>query len=90
MDADGGDQMADEMKNLTLNEDTECDDGALEDDSQASEKKPSVSMRNMHFTNGDWYPEEKPRLAPPPDTGTLFEFGEGGVFCCIFFALCIL
>lgn len=73
MDADGGDQAADEMKKLSIKDEGE-ETGTLdvledEDESLGTtlEKKPTLSVKDMHFTNGDWYPEEKPRIAPPPD-----------------------
>ncbi|XP_022659242.1 uncharacterized protein LOC111266808 isoform X2 [Varroa jacobsoni] len=70
MDADGGDQVADELKSLDLKDTASVEEEVVEDEESQnlrSERVPSVSMRTMHFTNGDWYPEEKPKIAPPSD-----------------------
>lgn len=75
MDADGGDQVADELKSLDLKDTASVEEEVVEDEESQnlrSERVPSVSMRTMHFTNGDWYPEEKPKIAPPSDPGKRF------------------
>lgn len=59
-DRSEGDQLAKDLELLTLEGD-EADNSVQE----------SVSMRDMHFTNGDWYPKEKPkpkRIQDEPDS----------------------
>ena len=52
-DKSEGDQLVKELEGLTL-----------EDDEATQE---SVSMKDMHFTNGDWYPKEKPKPPRVPE-----------------------
>lgn len=58
-DKSEGDQLVKELEGLTL-----------EDDDANISTQDSVSMRDMHFTNGDWYPKEKPKPPKvPPQLG---------------------
>lgn len=60
-DKSEGDQLVKNLEGLTL-----------EDDEANNSTQESVSMRDMHFTNGDWYPKEKPKLATVSEKAGLF------------------
>ncbi|XP_028968053.1 stress response protein nst1-like [Galendromus occidentalis] len=62
-----GDRLAEELESLTL-----------EDDEGIQQTKDGVSMKNMHFTNGDWFPKEKPKPAKIPEGAADVASGADG------------